>query len=109
MGQSQYNGLSAKGYQHNKRTISGTDKQVHELLPHVHLIVTLVKRWLTGTHQGGVAHEHLQSYLDEFVFRFNRRTSQSRGLLFRRLIENSMNTPPFTYDAIIKHVRKHQR
>ena len=75
----------------------------------VNRIAALLKRWLIGTHQGAVAHEHLQSYLDEFVFRFNRRTSRSRGLLFRRLLENAMSTPPFTYKAIIKHVGKHKR
>jgi transposase-like protein len=75
----------------------------------VHRIASLLKRWLTGTHQGAVAHEHLQSYLDEFVFRFNRRTSRSRGLLFRRLLENAMRTPPFTYKAIIKNVGNHKR
>ena len=75
----------------------------------VNRIVALLKRWLIGTHQGAVAHEHLQSYLDEFVFRFNRRTSRSRGLLFRRLLENAMSNPPFTYKAIIKHVGKHKR
>lgn len=75
----------------------------------VNRIAALLKRWLIGTHQGAVAHEHLQSYLDEFVFRFNRRTSRSRGLLFRRLLESAMSTPPFTYKKIIKHVGKHKR
>lgn len=75
----------------------------------VHRVIALLKRWLGGTHQGAVAHEHLQSYLDEFVFRFNRRTSRSRGLLFRRLLENAVQTPPAPYKSIIKRVRKHKR
>jgi transposase-like protein len=75
----------------------------------VNRIAALLKRWLIGTHKGAVAHEHLQSYLDEFVFRFNRRTSRSRGLLFRRLLENAMSTPPFTYKSIIKNVGNHKR
>ena len=72
----------------------------------VHRVAALIKRWLTGTHQGAVKHEHLQSYLDEFVFRFNRRTSRSRGLLFQRLMENSVRTSPVTYSSISKGLRK---
>lgn len=72
----------------------------------VHRVASLLKRWLTGTHQGAVEHEHLQSYLDEFVFRFNRRTSGSRGLLFQRLMENSVRTPPVTYGSLSKGLRK---
>jgi transposase-like protein len=91
---------------------SGIDKFKHlkttKELKLVNRVAALLKRWLTGTHQGAVAHEHLQSYLDEFVFRFNRRTSRSRGLLFRRLLENTMRTPPFTYKEIIKNVNKHK-
>lgn len=86
-----YNELSNKGYQHNKRTISGNDKQAHELLPHVHLVVTLVKRWLRGTHQGAVRASHLQDYLDEYTFRFNRRLSTHRGKLFYRLMQQAVS------------------
>jgi transposase-like protein len=68
-----------------------------EMLPHVHLIVSLLKRWLLGTHQRAVEPKHLQAYLDEYVFRFNRRTSSKRGLLFYRLLENAMLVPPTTY------------
>ena len=67
------------------------------LLPHVHMIVSLLKRWLLGTHQGAVQEDHLQAYLDEYVFRFNRRKSAKRGLLFYRLLENAMRVPPTTY------------
>ena len=56
-----------------------------ELLPGVHRIASLAKRWLLGTHQGAVDSAHLPSYLDEFVFRFNRRCSRSRGMLFYRV------------------------
>jgi transposase-like protein len=73
-----------------------------------HRVIALLKRWLGGTHQGAVSHEHLQSYLDEFVFRFNRRSSRSRGLLFRRLLENAVLTPPAPYKSIIKSIRKHK-
>ena len=72
-----------------------------EMLPHVHLIISLLKRWLLGTHQGAVEKKHLQAYLDEYVFRFNRRTSAKRGLLFYRLLENAMIVPPTTYRNLI--------
>jgi transposase-like protein len=85
-----YNGLSAKGYAH--RVIR--EQVIDDLLPHVHLVVSLLKRWLLGTHQGGVQVSHLDYYLDEFTFRFNRRTSHSRGMLFRRILENAVMLPP---------------
>jgi hypothetical protein len=65
-------------------------------MPGVHRVVSLLKRWLMGTHQGSVVPAHLQSYLEEFTFRFNRRTSNSRGLVFRRLIEQAVITGPVT-------------
>ena len=67
------------------------------MLPHVHLIISLLKRWLLGTHQCAVDEKHLQAYLDEYVFRFNRRKFAQRGLLFYRLLENAMVVPPTTY------------
>jgi transposase-like protein len=73
-----------------------------EMLPHVHLVVSLLKRWLLGTHQGAVEPKYLQSYLDEYVFRFNRRTSAKRGLLFHRLLENAMVVSPCSLENIKK-------
>lgn len=58
--------------------------------PLVHRIASLVKRWLLGTHQGGVRPTHLRAYLDEYIFRFNRRTSSKRGKLFLRLIQGML-------------------
>lgn len=85
-----YNGIAALGYTHRVvRTVVRDD-----LLPHVHLVVSLVKRWLLGTHQGGVQVSHLDYYLDEFTFRFNRRTSHSRGMLFRRVLEYAVLAAP---------------
>ena len=75
----------------------------NNILPHVHMIVSLLKRWLLGTHQGAVQETHLQAYLDEYVFRFNRRKSAKRGLLFYRLLENAMQTPPATQDELLGH------
>jgi transposase-like protein len=83
-GLSSYSGLPKSGYHH---TVSRHTPQVgRNLLPHVHRVAALLKRWLLGTHQGSVSHHRLQSYLDEFVFRFNRRAADSRGLLFHRLL-----------------------
>ena len=74
------------------------------LLPHVHMVVSLLKRWLLGTHQGAVGENHLQAYLDEFVFRFNRRKSAERGLLFYRLLECAMQIHPTTQDELLGHI-----
>jgi transposase-like protein/Zn ribbon nucleic-acid-binding protein len=71
------------------------------LMPHVHLLVSLLKRWLLGTHQGAVQEKHIQAYLDEYVFRFNRRNSAKRGLLFYRLLETTMQVPPTTYKELV--------
>ncbi len=72
----------------------------------VHLVVSLLKRWLVGTHQGAVSPEHLDYYLDEFCFRFNRRRSGRQGLLFLRLLENAVRIDPLTYDAIVERTGK---
>ena len=68
----------------------------------LHLVVSLLNRWLAGTHQGVVSHEHLPYYLDEFTFRFNRRKSKSRGKLFFRLVQQAVDTGPTTYAHIAK-------
>jgi len=94
-----YLGLEKIGYT-REIYVQNKAKTDDEMLPHVHLIISLLKRWLLGTHQGAVSKKHLQSYLDEYVFRFNRRTASKRGLLFYRLVENAMKTPPKTFDEI---------
>ena len=71
-----------------------------ELLPRVHRVASLLKRWLMGTHQGSVSHDHLESYLNEFTFRFNRRTSKSRGKLFYRLAQQAVQIKPVMFDNI---------
>jgi transposase-like protein len=76
----------------------GTDPDA--LLPRVHRAIALLKRWLMGTHQGAISHQHLDSYLDEFVFRFNRRTSASRGKLFYRLAQQAVQVEPVPYNAL---------
>ena len=67
------------------------------LLPAVHRVASLAKRWLLGTHQGSADRAHLAAYLDEFVFRFNRRGSRSRGMLFYRLLELAVAHAPVRY------------
>jgi transposase-like protein len=98
-GWSIYKGLD--GYAHEAIVIRHTGKTASDLLPRVHRVVSLLKRWLLGTHQGGIQPAHLDYYLDEFTFRFNRRTSASRGKLFYRLLQNAMQIGPTTYKDII--------
>jgi transposase-like protein len=90
-----YSGLS-KDYDHRQTILSSSDDPAHVAMPGVHQIASVLKRWLLGTYQGAFSPEHLQSYLEEFTFRFNRRTSSSRGQLFRRLLEQAVATSPIT-------------
>ena len=71
----------------------------------MHRLFSLSKRWLEGTHQGAVEGDHLQSYLDEFIFRFNRRTARQRGLLFLRLLERAVEAKPIRYLDIVANPR----
>lgn len=87
-----YGGLAALGYRHE--VVRPATELGENLLPLVNRVAALLKRWLLGTHQGAVAFSHLDYYLDEYVFRFNRRTSKSRGLLFLRLVEQAVHVPP---------------
>jgi hypothetical protein len=96
-----YNGLVANGYKHQVTNIARSGRVAHELLPRVHRIASLLKRWLLGTHQGAVSDQHLDYYLDEFTFRFNRRRSRARGLLFYRLLTQALNVDPAPYRRII--------
>jgi transposase-like protein len=98
-GLSIYRGL--EGYVHDPIVIAHRQETASELLPCVHRVVSLLKRWLMGTHQGAVSLEHLPYYLDEFTFRFNRRTSASRGKLFYRLIQQAVQIGPHPYHALI--------
>lgn len=95
-GWSGYNDLSKHGYQHERTILSSSGDPAHVAMPGVHRVASLLKRWIFGTHQGSVVPSHLQSYLEEFTFRFNRRTSRSRGLVFFRLLEQAMITGPVT-------------
>jgi transposase-like protein len=100
-----YGTLVALGYRHQVTVMRRSPQRTHELMPRVHRVVSLLKRWLLGTHQGGVSKEHLEYYLDEFAFRFNRRASHYRGKLFFRLLQQAMQTKPAPYDKLSKGIR----
>ena len=93
--------VESKGYQHEVTFLKGKKKTPSELMPRVHLAISLLKRWLMGTHQGAVSHKHLDYYLDEFTFRFNRRRSKSRGKLFFRLVQQAVAVDPVTHHRIV--------
>jgi transposase-like protein len=99
-GWSGYSGIEKLGYSREIYIQKNAQKD-DCLLPHIHTIISLLKRWLLGTHQGAVEQKHLQSYLDEYVFRFNRRKSAQRGLLFYRLLESAMHTGTITYNELV--------
>jgi transposase-like protein len=96
-----YEPLERHGYRHEVSFVEGQPASASELLPRVHLVVSLLKRWLLGTHQGAVSHEHLDYYLDEFAFRFNRRKSRSRGKLFYRLVQQAVAVEPTPYKSMV--------
>ena len=85
---------------HQRSVHLGAREPAHVTMPGVHRIASLLERWLLGTHQGAGQVRQLEHYLDEFAFRFNRRTSRSRGLLFYRMLEQAVATKPITYQHI---------
>jgi len=91
--------LRLEGYAHDRR-VQLRQPEAEHLLPRVHRVVSLLKRWLLGTHQGAVQLEHLDDYLNEFTFRFNRRKSTSRGKLFYRLVEHAVQVEPVPFDSL---------
>lgn len=97
-----YEPLQARGYIHQVTFLRGQQKSPSELLPRVHRVISLLKRWLLGTHQGAIGHHHLDDYLDEFTFRFNRRTSASRGKLFYRLAQQAVQVDPVPFATLVK-------
>jgi transposase-like protein len=95
-GWASYNNVESLGYTHEVTVVSTSEDQAHVSMPGVHQVAALLKRWILGTHQGSISDEHLQSYLEEYTFRFNRRKSKNRGLIFRRLLEQAVCTHPVT-------------
>jgi len=100
-----YRSLSKKGYIHEVTLLRGRKSAATELLPRVHHVISLLKRWLMGTHHGAVSPEHLDYYLDEFTFRFNRRNSRHRGKLFFRLLQQAVAIEPAPYRSLVKGAR----
>jgi len=93
--------LAKLGYEHERHVQLGSDIPAHVSLYGVHMVASLLKRWLEGTLHYGASDQHLGYYLDEFTFRFNRRASRSRGLLFYRLLEQAVNTDPAPLPTLI--------
>jgi len=100
-GSAAYRSVEKNGYKHHQIVHLGSEEQPHKTMPGVNRVASLLKRWLLGTLQGAVKTKQLDYYLDEFTFRFNRRSSRSRGLLFYRLLEQAVATKPATYRDIV--------
>ena len=100
-----YRVLPQLGYSHDRRVLLGSGESADAVLPRVHRVAALLKRWLMGTHQGAVSRQHLDYYLDEFTFRFNRRASRHRGKLFYRLLQQAVTLAPVPYRAIARDDR----
>ena len=81
--------------------IAASGDPAHVAMPRAHRVSSLLKRWLLGTHQGAARPHQLDFYLDEFAFRFNRRSSQRRGLLFYRLLEQAIQVDPAPVATIV--------
>ena len=100
-----YEALRSRGYRHRVLVIGRDRSQASRLLPAVHRVIALLKRWLLGTHHGRVEGKHLQAYLEEFAFRFNRRKSRHVGKIFFRLLEQGAHTGPAPYREIVRRAR----
>ena len=95
-----YSGIDDEGYYSEVTKVSKATSE-EEKLPHVHLAISLIKRWILGTYQGNIDESNLQTYLEEFTFRFNRKTSHSRGWLFYRMVQGALSTEPHPYETLI--------
>jgi transposase-like protein len=104
-----YDRVRKNGYRHEITFLRGDHELASARLPRVHRVVALLKRWLLGTHQGAVRQEHLDYYLDEFTFRFNRRRARHRGKVFFRLVQQALGVEPVPYRALVQHVSRRRR
>lgn len=104
-----YAGLPELGFHHEPINLTATAESASTSMPHVHRVFALLKRWLLGTHQGSVESHQLDYYLDEFSFRFNRRRSSHRGLLFYRLLQEVVATEPIPLKQLVGGARGRQR
>ena len=96
-----YNGVGRAGYDHCPKNVSASGDPAHIVMPRVHRVAALVDRWWLGIHQGAISAKHLDYYLDEYTFRFNRRRSRARGMLFYRLLEQSVQVDPVPYKRLV--------
>jgi hypothetical protein len=103
-----YRGIAALGYTHIVTNISDSGNPAHVVMPRVHRVASLLDRWWLGIHQGAIRPVHLDYYLDEFTFRFNRRTSKARGLLFYRLMEQAIECHPVSRQMIVEGHSPHK-
>ena len=101
-GSAAYRELKDLGYADQRTVMLGSAVPAHVSMAGVQRVAALIKRWILGTHHGSVQPAHLDAYLDEFVFRFNRRTSASRGMLFYRLLQQAVVTDPVTYENVVR-------
>lgn len=101
-GSAVYRTLPDLGYVHQRTVMLGSDVAAHVSMPSVHRVAALLKRWILGSHDVEVQPAHLDAYLDEFLCRFNRRSSNSRGMLFYRLLQQAVVTSPVTYGDVVK-------
>ena len=104
-----YANVASKGFRHRITVTRTSPEPAHIPFPGVHRVASLLKRWCQGTHQGAISKEHLDYYLDEFTFRFNRRTSKARGLLFYRLITQAVRSAHVTTDALFRATGRGRR
>jgi len=104
-----YQSATAAAFTHKAINVKGSGRPAHESLPGCHRVMSLFKRWLLSTAQGGISHQHLQSYLDEYAFRFNRRRAHHRGLLFQRLLLQAVQGAPRTYRSLVAVPDPHER
>lgn len=100
-GWSGYLPLNGKNFDHLREIISKSDEDASTLLPGVHLVASLFKRMILGIYQGRFDKKHVQKYLDEFTFRYNRRTSSAVGKKFFRMLEQVICITPKPYWQII--------
>ena len=96
-----YKELANLGYEHDSTNVSAGNDPAHVALSAVHRVASLLERWLLGTHHGGWGAQHVEAYLDEFIFRFNRRQSNARGLLFYRLLQNAVALRKINQELIV--------
>ena len=102
-----YSGIEAMGYKHIVTNVSDSGDPAHVVMPRVHRVASLLDRWWLGIHQGAIRPSHLDYYLDEFTFRFNRRSSKARGLLFYRLMQQAVDCHPVPRKMIIGGQSQH--